>query len=170
MNPYPLTEKDEELSQHLAVLAKLLRTRNPAWKYASVQEFVLANGVFFPLRFALAEKGPAKHCYMNAWRAMMADEKLCYCEGYAMIADVPFPFDHAWCVDAEGRIVEPTWETPGVSYVGVCFERAFVAERISAQGLYGLLCDRSAELLFLENGAPWGALRAPAEKTHEDHR
>lgn len=157
----PLTEKDEELSKHLSVLANLLKRTDNAWRYASMQEFVLANGVFFPLRFAPVEKGPAKHCYMNAWRAAAADEKLVYCEGYAMIANVPLPFDHAWCVDGEGRIVEPTWDTPGVSYLGICFEMAFVAERIFAQGVYGLLCDKSAVRLFLENGAPPEALRTP---------
>ena len=34
------------------------------------------------------------------------------------------PVEHAWCVTADGRVVEPTWDECGIAYAG--FSQSFV--------------------------------------------
>ncbi len=59
----------------------------------------------------------------------LCKEGLTYCEGYVLIrvgegtADV----EHAWCVTAEGRVIDVTLKEAGVSYFGVPYTLEQVA-------------------------------------------
>lgn len=91
--------------------------------------------------------GEVKHCFANAYRlAKRSNGKLRYCEG---IAHGIIPTHHAWCVDAEGKVVDPTWRTrpddehahnpDDMAYYGVSFDIDFVIENLLKNGHYGLL-------------------------------
>ena len=45
----------------------------------------------------------------------------------------PSPFNHAWCLDADDRVVDPTWRTPGLAYFGLVFDLGRVAGAWSAE-------------------------------------
>lgn len=81
--------------------------------------------------------GKMGECYRNAW--MLAQLKdLHYCEGYAVSGMLKLPLEHAWCVDDEGKVYDPTWLS-GSDYFGVAFEDEVVSVvQVKAQH-YGLL-------------------------------
>jgi hypothetical protein len=75
-------------------------------------EFVLAHGQDFksgplPSRF---EAGKPKMCYCNAVELTLLEPTLFYAEGFAMSTHMPIP--HAWCVDREGNVYDPTLKKP----------------------------------------------------------
>lgn len=54
------------------------------------------------------ERGEIKLCFMNAARLAWEDADLTYCEGYATTGLLPV--HHAWCIDLDGLVVDPTWQ------------------------------------------------------------
>ena len=46
-------------------------------------------------------------CYKNATLLAMENEALTYVEG--KVATMGIPIDHAWCIDADGVVIDPTW-------------------------------------------------------------
>ena len=72
-----------------------------------------------------------KQCYRNAY--MLACKRgWTYCEGYATRY---ISTEHAWCIDNDGRVVDPTWsdklhtgETVTPDYFGIAFDWEFHQE------------------------------------------
>ena len=79
------------------------------WAYRSVEAFLLEHGQFYAPQTLPAKYrrfyAPVKYCYDNAYR-MAKKYKLRYVEGVATGIIVA---GHAWCLDAEGRVLDPTW-------------------------------------------------------------
>lgn len=88
--------------------------------------------------------GPAKECYHNAAKLAFSRSDLIYVEGFARWhGGPPFPFDHAWCCDLAGNVVDPTWgKAPGTEYFGVAFQTSFVQGFTVQTGVWGLI-DRN---------------------------
>lgn len=62
------------------------------------------GGPKLPPGVRLGEKGA---CFMNAYQLADAHpDKYTYVEG---VASAIIPVDHAWCVTADGVVVDPTW-------------------------------------------------------------
>lgn len=60
-------------------------------------------------------------------------------KGYAMEPGIGMWVGHWWCVDAESRVVDPTWKNQGLAYVGVeVVDRIAVAKEIVAGGHWEL--------------------------------
>lgn len=82
-------------------------------------------------------RGVPRACYHNCQTLLFADMRrvkpqgFVYVEGYACSAAVGFPFvtEHAWLVDRDGRVIDPTWDDPEHSaYFGVPFKSDYVRE------------------------------------------
>jgi hypothetical protein len=71
-------------------------------------------------------------CFENS-ASLSRTPGMTYVEGSALVA-VPrlLAIHHAWCVDAEGLVHEPTWRTVGLAYFGVPFATDYVARRMAA--------------------------------------
>jgi hypothetical protein len=67
------------------------------------------------------KRGWPKMCFANAAKlARRSRGKLTYVEGYAIHSDLGLHMHHAWTIDSEGRVVDPTWADPETGvYVGV---------------------------------------------------
>lgn len=49
-----------------------------------------------------------KECYRNAWISTCGRSDLKYYEGYVASKGIPIPIEHAWLVNADGMIIDPT--------------------------------------------------------------
>jgi hypothetical protein len=93
-------------------------------------------------------QAPLGQCYRNATRLAMKHPELAYVEGYAS-HDGRFPLQHAWTVDFDGRVVDPTWEKPDTSeYFGIPFATCFLRKRMKETGIFGLLDSPDLWLTF----------------------
>ena len=94
--------------------------------YRNVYDFALREGRFFepqprPDLITLRHVG---ECFRNAFLTMMRTG-LQYAEGYAVLGSKT-PVLHAWNVDAEGSVIDSTWEPVGSIYFGVIFPVSIV--------------------------------------------
>ena len=69
------------------------------------EEFSIVN-VELSLKLAKRYRCKIKECYNNCAKIAMADDRYQYVEGYAMSIIV---VEHAWLVNENGEIVDPTW-------------------------------------------------------------
>jgi hypothetical protein len=113
-------------SAHVAKALNSPGSQAPAAVYRCKEELLAQHGrLFTPQRL------PGKHryrtaraCFGNCLHLAMKGTGLRYAEGLAVPADAGaagFPIHHAWCVDEDGRVLDPTWRTPGLVYFGVLF-------------------------------------------------
>lgn len=80
-------------------------------------------------------------CYMNASKLALVNPGLVYCEGWAYKPGI-IPLHHAWCINKEGVVLDPTWGTgPGHEYLGVGLNRDFYFDYIEHKGVWGMLGD-----------------------------
>lgn len=106
--------------------------------YNGIADFVLKNGrEFLRGEGVPVKRGVMKMCYMNAAHLAAKDSSLTYCEGYATTI---IPVLHAWCIDEQGRVVDPTWRFGhGLGYFGVPFKLSFVRKIMRMTKHYGIL-------------------------------
>ena len=97
-------------------------------------------------------------CYSNAYK-MLEDPVYRYCEGYATSTSLGIPLAHAWVVDKDNNVVDPTWKD-GDQYFGVAFDSMFLYKTLiktKHHGVFGNLYRmriRTPEdcVLYLKNG------------------
>lgn len=125
---------------------------NLGWKYRGFEELVLNCGrEMQPDENGWIEQGLLKSCYWNCQQLVFQQPELIYSEGYALTKDVGFPIAHAWLLNAEGKVLEPTWESPGEAYLGVAFSWEWVRTLLKSRRQRGRDNDLSVfECNFLE--------------------
>jgi hypothetical protein len=148
-----LTEGDTE--DYLKMIAefrnKNRKQRPEGYKYASMEEYVLANGKAMGDRSPESDKykkGKMKLCFMNAYQLASSNSKLKYCEGFATSI---IPTMHAWCIDQHGNVIDVTWKD-GRDYFGVEFPLSFVSKTILARGKYGVIDNMEQRFPLLKTG------------------
>lgn len=122
------------------------------YHYRNVYDFVLREGRFFepqprPEQITLRHIG---ECFRNAFLTMMRTG-LQYAEGYAL-SSRKIPVLHAWNVDAEGAVIDTTWEPVGSIYFGIVFppsivERAQTSVLDDFEGGWPLLRESWTEIV-----------------------
>lgn len=109
------------------------------------EEWAAEKGVPMTARLSLPSHmvhPKSQMCYWNAWLLYLSSsgrgskqhryDSLRYCEGFVALPDVCIPVMHGWCVDAKGRVLDPSVEQDrGAAYIGVAFSEAFA---VSAWG------------------------------------
>lgn len=107
------------------MIAERLRDEIATWGHighpALLQRFILGTGQAWrgaPLP-ARVRKGAKRECFAQAIDlATRRPRALRYVEGYGLsagLAGFPMLIHHAWCIDAKGRVVDPTWDDPAHS-------------------------------------------------------
>lgn len=84
--------------------------------------------------------GP-QECFRNAWYERARRPGTQYVEGYAAEASYGIPVAHAWLVDPEGLVIDPTWRTAGREYFGVPFDHTWVSRTIFRNKYWGVLYE-----------------------------
>lgn len=94
-------------------LEGVARIKNP-----SLEAFVLRHGTEFtpaPLD-RHTSRGAPRRARLNALELCSGRKGLRYCEGYALRI---IPILHAWCVDENGVVVDPTLDDAATAYFGL---------------------------------------------------
>ena len=113
--------------------------------YHSTHEFILRHGwLFRPRKFPAKYrqwKGGYHDCLYNALELSVGSGELAYVEGFAMAAGTSGrPTAHAWCVDANGNVVDPTWhEITGLEYCGLSLDRRLLSQSHQKGEPFGLV-------------------------------
>jgi hypothetical protein len=109
---------------------------------ALMERFILRNGDEYegrplPKGYKL---GTPKECYCNAATLVFQRPGLRYVEGYVWREGLPLAIQHAWCIDAKGRVIDNTLQdTERCQYMGIGVIRAELWEELQKTGYYGLL-------------------------------
>jgi hypothetical protein len=157
-----------ELKNHLQMLQDMLPN--------ALTEFVLAHGrtyCFGPPSFA-GKRWTQGECFRNATLLTQRDDRLAYVEG--SISSHGVPISHAWCIDRDGMVIDPTLRKGDdghiLEYFGVQFDNAYVRKAAILNGYYGLLNLPYAREtlpklleLGLERGQQW-LMRKPRKAMH----
>lgn len=111
---------------------------NKLGDYISIYDFILQNGLYFkikPLPKGIIQ-GKMKECYKNAALLSLEKPNYFYAEG---IACGIIPVLHAWCVDKDKNVIDPTW-SDGKEYFGVIIKKGFLFKQVEKCG-FGLIDD-----------------------------
>jgi hypothetical protein len=82
------------------------------------------------------KKLPNKQCFKNAYKmAERYPKDLIYVEGMSVYV---VPVEHAWLIDYDGNVVDPTGDIPGTDYLGIPMKLSFVRVAILTRGYYGV--------------------------------
>ena len=114
--------------------------------------------------------GTPQQCDANAYALAQPETAYRYCEGQATTSNLDFPLDHAWVIDRDGKVIDPTW-ADGAQYFGVAFSPLFVIKVLAKTKHYGILGNLyrlrmtpDSVMAYLENGlqsiAPTTGVRA----------
>lgn len=130
------------------LFSELLRQLESGHPNRVVAPFVRKHGQLYQAREfpKCYRRGKIGVCFANSYR-MANRHKLTYVEGYAINEITSHPVLHAWCIDDQNRVLDPTWRT-ALLYFGIPFRieylRKVIAERKERLGdehYYGLLDD-----------------------------
>lgn len=125
----------------------------------SAEAFVLQHGEEFEdphLPDHLEEMEP-NMCFMNCFELAGTRDDLVYCEGWVIQDGFPLPIHHAWCIDEDGRAVEPTIviaEFKTLSYFGIRIpDFGALCEVIEETGTYSVLFKRKGHAMIERIGS-----------------
>jgi hypothetical protein len=129
-----MTDPQVSLRMYLEKVRDFAGQLPTQYHYRNIYDFVLSEGRFFepqprPDSITLRHIG---ECFRNAFLTMMRTG-LAYAEGYA-VTGTKIPVLHAWNVDAEGSVIDSTWEPVGSAYFGIVFPPSIV-ERVQTSVL-----------------------------------
>jgi predicted GNAT family acetyltransferase len=135
------TFTEASVRKYLDMVAEHFGTSRPGWQYATMDHLLAKNGKFYAPRELPKEykRGKAKLCFENAYKLAEArPDELTYVEGQGFALG-GIPIHHAWCVDKQGRVVDPTWDFENTNgYVGVEMDIDYVREVILTKETYGV--------------------------------
>ena len=143
-----------------------LMMRAAVWKGHVPTDFLIAHGRDYkigPDSFKLP-RGEIKQCFMNASHLAFKRPDLTYVEGKVYCHGIGL--DHAWCVDWDGVVHDPTIRDGHdghiSNYFGVPFKKDYLRKAIVWNRYYGLLdyfvAAKTAPKLYelgLEAGQDW---------------
>ena len=139
-------------------------------------DFMLAHGVgYLPGQNTFVGPRQEQHnCFGNALHTAI-DGEFGYVEGVVFVHGVPL--DHAWCIDGDGNVIDPTTTGNGiVGYYGVPLKTDYVRRAVLMNGVYGVLdwyyAGKTAPKLYelgLEAGQQW-LLDYPERKQRRKRR
>jgi purine-nucleoside phosphorylase len=81
------------------------------------------------------------------------------------------PIAHAWLLNSEGEAIDPTWEVPGVAYLGVPLSTKWIEEFLASRKKVNKTEDFSIfggnhleKYSLLRQGLPSAACATPVSK------
>lgn len=125
------------------LITSTIRPKPDGWAFGTYERFVLDRGaaMIAAPRPRGVRKGCDRDCFRNALHLALSRPSLQYVEGFAC-AFGGIVTEHAWCVDKDGVVVDPTWREPDLAtYYGVVMDLADVGPIVSRNRVYGVLVN-----------------------------
>lgn len=137
---------------------------------ALMQRFILEKGrAWIPQALPKPfERLTPKNCFQNSYVLAELDHHYKFVEGLALNQNVDMLVHHAWCVDADNRVVDLTWEKPAEClYFGIRFNHfRVVKHQTDITGCYSILdSDSGLNTKFMFEESP--KLKRLAEGWHK---
>lgn len=161
MTDDPLSQLKTSLEERVEQMRRYARSDR---QYCCFEELVLDCGVAMVAapKPPKLKRGLPKSCYYNAQKIAFGGRGLTYVEGYALSADISMAFAHAWLTNDKGEAIDPTWEPPGVAYLGIPFStawvKAFLSDRHRENELSIFEGNHLEKFSLLQNGIPQEAI------------
>lgn len=134
------TQSGTTLNELLSFFLKV----NSGW-----HSFVVDRGFYWPGNAlpAAFKRKPARECFQNAGElALRFPDSLTYVEG---LAHRMIPVPHAWCVTAEGQVVDPTWDNPEeAAYFGIPIRYDYLKNHVLNEKVWGLFGEMISPTLI----------------------
>lgn len=110
------------------------------------------------------KKQQNRECFRNATNLVLDNSDLEYVEGYA-IHDGLIPLQHAWTVNKQDEVVDPTWSNPELSeYRGVVISRDILIAEMLRTHFYGVLAPGEMINIKLIEELSGGKISFPRRK------
>ncbi len=140
------------LDQWRGMIRQMGHWNHSGYVYHGIEDFVLSNGKWYkpaPLPKGV-RRGVPKSCFFNA--SMLAARRgWKYIEGFALAEGVEFlPVHHAWVVNQEGCLIDNTWRTMGLAYIGVEFSVGRAVEALNVDNATVLDNPARRNILYKE--------------------
>ena len=125
LKPEPTGNEREELLRYLQFLRDCHRHNviPKNWVYDGPCDFLIREGKWYtpPKQATTWIHSEVKACFRNAAMYVCShpEKRLHYVEGYAVHL---IPVHHGWVADDDNNVIEVTWDTPGICYLGVEFK------------------------------------------------
>lgn len=105
-----------------------------------MHRFILRNGFVHkaaPLKGPQMEK---KECFKNAAEFVAMKRNVRYAEGFATRPDIGMLIHHAWAIDDDDQVIDPTWDRPEECfYMGIVLTSGEVWSELRRNDFYGVL-------------------------------
>lgn len=100
------------------------------------------------------EQMSMQQCYANCDELTWDAENLTYCEGWGWKKGILLPVCHAWLVNQDGEVIDPTWDDPeDAVYIGLRLPDEVRLESNRRSGFNAVLdSDWMADGWFLREG------------------
>jgi hypothetical protein len=125
----------DSFAEHLKVRAEFTRSKTDLWMVENGRHHQVDEDTYRGKRM------PMKQCFENAYRLIITDHSLTYCEGYISVYGIPI--HHAWVIDINNKVRDPTLrkdnKVPIREYFGVAFNTDYVMKALLINETYGLL-------------------------------
>ena len=139
-----------ELLQHRKTMHDTIALTCKMQPQHTIHSFVIEHGVYFqgtPLP-DYCEKMEAKECFYNC-TILSSSTGLTYVEGFVVRKDINFPIHHAWCIDDDGTVIDPTLDDPeNCEYFGIPLHPDFVLEQVEISGMAGILDNYKTKRIY----------------------
>ena len=135
-----MKEAENAIGNYLRTVQSLLGESAALRRPKTVEEWLMGCPFarFWKLGGAATAPMPRKQCFKNAFTLAGSNPGvLAYVEGLALTCGIPL--HHAWCVDRDGNVIEPTWPDMGEAYFGVALDIDAMRAHVLAKGTYGFI-------------------------------
>lgn len=160
-----------DIQEYLIIVNNMMSPhRNEDLIHATIEGLVLEHGQTFDPspRPPDVAKDTIKECFSNALTLALTLPGWVYCEGYAT-ATIPVPVLHGWCLNADGVVVDPTWDE-GTGYYGIPLDPLKALTYCAGQGRWGILPnDWMNDTVLLRTDAITDLLPATDLKGQSNH-